>query len=790
FTAWADVNNDGHLDLFITDEHDINHLFINNGFGEFENKSEKWGFNKQTISQGAAFADVNNDGWPDLYVCNWFAADHFYLNNNGEKFILQNLPISHLQESFSSNSSTFADINNDGKIDLIVCDRDGKSCIYLNQIDSGGVQPKFKKMTNCGLQNTLPAYGAIAADFNNNGYPDIYFTNIGPNKLFINRGNGNFILAKENDHLKSGQKSYYSTGAATADYDNDGDLDLFVANKDTICFLYTNPLQKTQNEKSIRIGLKSVHSNRDAIGSKIWLYEKETGEIAGYRQIQSGQGYLSTSEIVAHFGVKENIKYRLEVKFPSGIIKRKKNLQGGAFLTIHDEKGIMWDLYEGRQLILKKFHTPSFWKNFLLSSILIFAVAFFILTGHKRYKWTIRQSIFYYGGIILILYFNYIFYYKSGLTSVLYMQLSISGILMTMLLFLQERNYRTLLKRFSYRQKLLKFSQKLVTIKNKKELFEELVNTIYKNLKISFCAYYDFTLHNFLITAGDEFKNISSELSKKAEELYKDKNNDNITEFNLNKTGKFSNTVSLLLKMNENISGIMFLGPLLTGEKIKTEDLNLLEIIANQTSISMENINYIEETKELVKEITENKIRKEYIKELEEKNRKLNELYKNLQETQTQMIHQEKMAALGQLVAGVAHELNNPISFVYANMRELEQGISTINELISIVNNEISTPSTLDNFNARLKEMLSDKENLLFFEDLPQIIDESLEGSNRVKEIVKTLKNFSRIDESEFKEVNIHDGLDSTLLLIKNQLRDRIIVDKQYGNIPEIYCQP
>jgi len=342
-----------------------------------------------------------------------------------------------------------------------------------------------------------------------------------------------------------------------------------------------------------------VHCNRDAIGSKVWLYEEESGKLAGYRQIQSGQGYLSTSELTTHFGVKKGMKYYIEVKFPSGQTKRKNNLHGGKFVSVRDEKGIMWDLYEGRQLILKKFQTHSFWKNFLLSSLLIFAVAFFILTGHKRYKWTLRQSIFYYSGIITLLYFIYLIYYKNGISSVLNMQLLFSGILMIILLILRERNYRTLLKRFSYRQKLLNFSQKLVTIKNKKELFDELVNTIYINLKISFCAYYDFTLHRFIINAGEEFNNVHHSLAQKAEEFFENEIYDNIVEFIIQKSGKSVTTISLFLKTNEKISGIMFLGPLLNGEKIKTEDLNLLEIIANQTSISMENINYIEETKEL-----------------------------------------------------------------------------------------------------------------------------------------------------------------------------------------------
>ena len=132
---WADVDLDGNLDLFITDEHHPNHLYLGDGNGNFRNVSEQWGFSSNEISQSAAFADVDLDGYPDLYVCNWLAPDRLYRNDEGKGFIKIELDIPHLRQPLKSNGVSFADIDNDGDPDLLVTDRDGQSRLYQNNME-------------------------------------------------------------------------------------------------------------------------------------------------------------------------------------------------------------------------------------------------------------------------------------------------------------------------------------------------------------------------------------------------------------------------------------------------------------------------------------------------------------------------------------------------------------------------------------------------------------------------------------------------------------------------------
>ena len=201
---------------------------------------------------------------------------------------------------------------------------------------------------------------------------------------------------------------------------------------------------------------------------------------------------------------------------------------------------------------------------------------------------------------------------------------------------------------------------------------------------------------------------------------------------------------------------------------ILKEDLDLLTIVANQSALSLENINYIEESKKLAGRIAESETRNLYISELEEKTKIQEDLLNQLKSTQAQLIQSEKMSSLGQLVAGIAHELNNPISFIYANMKEMENYI------------EILTKN----------EKVDEKEFRYIQEDVRHLVTESMEGSNRVKAIVENLRNFSRIDEGEFSLTDIHKGIDSAVLLLIKEASDRIQIHKKYGNIPEILCMP
>jgi len=176
-------------------------------------------------------------------------------------------------------------------------------------------------------------------------------------------------------------------------------------------------------------------------------------------------------------------------------------------------------------------------------------------------------------------------------------------------------------------------------------------------------------------------------------------------------------------------------------------------------------------------------------KELENANLKLEDAIQKLKSTQEQLVNSEKMASLGQLTAGIAHEINNPINFVSANVKPLKKDFAEIKELLQKVRNLHETK----NKEAILKE-IDDYANQMDIDFIDQEIEKLLngidEGAQRTKEIVLGLRSFSRMDEDEFKKVDIHDGLDSTLMLLKNKLKNRINIHKEYDNIPVVECLP
>ncbi|PCJ26330.1 MAG: ATPase [Flavobacteriales bacterium] len=173
---------------------------------------------------------------------------------------------------------------------------------------------------------------------------------------------------------------------------------------------------------------------------------------------------------------------------------------------------------------------------------------------------------------------------------------------------------------------------------------------------------------------------------------------------------------------------------------------------------------------------------------VEERTAELNQTLSDLKETQSQLVDAEKMSSLGQLTAGIAHEINNPINFVSSNITPLRQDIADVNTIIA----KYEELEDSDNIPEKLKEIDALKKELDFDylkTELSTIIDGIEDGAKRTTEIVSGLRNFSRLDEGELKSVNINEGIESTLILIKNKL-NRIKIKKKLGNIPNIECNP
>lgn len=175
----------------------------------------------------------------------------------------------------------------------------------------------------------------------------------------------------------------------------------------------------------------------------------------------------------------------------------------------------------------------------------------------------------------------------------------------------------------------------------------------------------------------------------------------------------------------------------------------------------------------------------ERTQEIEEKNRRLTELVETMKRMQDQLIHSEKMASLGQLVAGIAHEINNPVNFISANITPLKQYVQDLKTLIFHYEQRFQEESATDDALVRIK---SEIEFDFLVDDLDILIRDVETGATRIKHIVQDLRNFSRLDEAELKTIDLHQSLDTTLNLLGHIYEGRITVHKDYGDLPPVDC--
>jgi signal transduction histidine kinase len=166
----------------------------------------------------------------------------------------------------------------------------------------------------------------------------------------------------------------------------------------------------------------------------------------------------------------------------------------------------------------------------------------------------------------------------------------------------------------------------------------------------------------------------------------------------------------------------------------------------------------------------------------------LEQALRKLQQTQAQLVQSEKMSSLGQLVAGIAHEINNPVNFIYGNITYVNEYAEDLINLIQLYQEYYPGP---------IKEIRASAQKIdldFIKEDLPKIVSSMRMGTERIRQIVLSLRNFSRVDEAEMKWVNIHEGIDNTLLILTHRLKAKqpeypdIQILKDYGNLPKVQC--
>jgi signal transduction histidine kinase len=231
------------------------------------------------------------------------------------------------------------------------------------------------------------------------------------------------------------------------------------------------------------------------------------------------------------------------------------------------------------------------------------------------------------------------------------------------------------------------------------------------------------------------------------------------------------------LKIEDRVIGALSINRKDAGEAYTETDLENGGVVVNLITVVIENTRlHLDQEKRIAM--------------LSKMNDEIRSVNKRLEDAQNQLLQSEKMASIGQLAAGVAHEINNPVGYINSNLGTLEKYVQDIFSMLDAYEQAepqlSAAPQVLEKIRA-----LRDKLDIAFLkEDLEALMKESQEGITRVKKIVQDLKDFSHVDEAEWQWTNIHHGLDSTLNIVWNEIKYKAEVVKEYGTLPDVECLP
>lgn len=406
---WGDVDNDGDVDLFVTNEDTTNMLFLNNGAGKFKEITHRAGLTSPRGGKGATFGDLDGDGDLDLVVPNFNIRNRIYRNegiseNTGLPLFrdVTDLWLPHQPDSLAkSTAACLADVDNDGDLDIYICNLVSTNRLYEN--DGTGRLNDISEAA--GLLDSCLTSSACFFDADNDGDLDLFLSNRGPNLFFKNLGNKKFIKHEKTFKLDN---SCYSNGVACGDPDNDGDVDIYVANNDAQSIYYQNNLN---NKNYLEIKLIGTTSNRDAIGAKALLYEHghlgQPAFLLGLREINGGYGYGCMNATTIHFGAPSNKTYDLKIWFPSGIEITRTDLSPGQILIIEEQAGWAKSFALCQKAIMRQLKSQRNQIEFLKFSVLLISMMVISVMLNRK-KWIAIRSPYYLPIYPLLIYLIFI----------------------------------------------------------------------------------------------------------------------------------------------------------------------------------------------------------------------------------------------------------------------------------------------------------------------------------------------------------------------------------------------
>lgn len=328
--SWVDYDNDGNLDLFIVNKSESNQLYKGNGSGGFTAITSGSIVTDNGNSSGGIWGDYDSDGDLDLFIPNDGDGSNeknfLYENNgNGTFTAINGGPV--VNNGGDSESAVWADFDNDGDLDLFVAN-DGPNGDAVNFLYENNGNGNFSRAADIDTQGN-DTEDCSVADYDNDGDLDIFIANNNSqnNALYRNDGNLNFTIVQSINVVNDGGES---EGASWADYDNDGDQDLFVANDEQLNFLYRN---SGNANRWLKVNLTGTVSNTTAIGARIRI--RTNGTNWQIREVSGQTSAKSQNDLTTHFGIGNALTIdSVIVSWPSGLTSRLANVNSNQLVSI------------------------------------------------------------------------------------------------------------------------------------------------------------------------------------------------------------------------------------------------------------------------------------------------------------------------------------------------------------------------------------------------------------------------------------------------------------------------